>query len=102
MLTRRLTLAAFAALFAATSSLAMLQSPASAAQHDRWQRTAHHNDHDRDDRNRHRPANWNNGRHVSVNDGRHLGWNNPHNPHNVHYHAPAHRKVHTDPWRDRR
>jgi hypothetical protein len=95
MLTRRLTLVAFAALFAASSSLAMLQSarPASADQDDHGRRIAQHqrNDHDRDDRIRHH--------HPKANNGRHVGWNNPRNPH---YHAPAHAKKHVDPWRDRR
>jgi hypothetical protein len=53
MLTRRLTMAAFAALFAASSSLAMLQQgaqPASARPHDDWRRDAHHQRVDRDDR----------------------------------------------------
>ena len=51
---RRLTLAAIAALFAASSSLAMLQSarPAAADPDDHWRRNAHHQRFDRDDHRR--------------------------------------------------
>jgi hypothetical protein len=95
MLSRRLTLAAFAAVFAASSSLAMLQQgtrPASADQDDHWRRSAHHqrNDHDRDDRR------WN----RNHNNGNHAGWYNG-NGNRRHLDRDG-RKVHVDPWRDRR
>ena len=74
MLTRRLIMAAFAALFAASTSLAILQpQPAMAAPDGQW-RAGHHARHDRDDR-----------------------WKRRH-PHHAKYH---HRKPHRDP-RDRR
>ena len=81
MTIRRLAMAFCAVAFAAFSSVAMLQSarPAMAApswNHSHQQRVADRDDrrrHDRDDRKHH----------PKVNKGRHVGWNNPHNPHNV-------------------
>lgn len=62
MLTRRLTLAVFATLFATSSSLAMLQNarPASADPDDHWRRHEHHRRVDRDDHWRHRQAHFGN------------------------------------------
>ena len=85
MLSRRLTLAAFAAVFAATSSLAMLQQgtrPASADQDDHWRRHAQHERHDRDDRRFHHgyyagPAYNNPAYNNAVYTGNNGYWNNP-------------------------
>jgi hypothetical protein len=65
MLTRRLTLAVIAALFGASSSLAMLQNarPVAAHPHEHW-RHEHHQRFDRDDRHRHHHHH-----HAYVNDG---------------------------------
>ena len=88
MLTRRLTMVAVAAAFAASSSLAMLQSsrPALADaddHHPKVHRTVVR-DHDRDDRRVHRAArpgyHWSNGQwirnnYANVNNpGKHKGW----------------------------
>jgi hypothetical protein len=64
MLTRRLTMAVFAALFAASSSLAMLQNarPAMADQNNRW-RNGYHQRADRDDRHVRRDRDDRRGRH---------------------------------------
>lgn len=95
MLSRRLSLAAFAALFAASSSLAMLQQgtrPASADQDDHWRRHAQHQRHDRDDRH------FNHAYHA--NPGNHNGWYNG-NGNRRHVDRDG-RKRHVDAWRDRR
>ena len=78
MLTRRLTMFALAAAFAASSSVALLQSARPAlAETDRNTRLAQHQRHDRDDWNRkhqHTNANgfWSNGR-WHANNGHHNG-----------------------------
>ena len=126
MLPKRLTLAAFAALFAASSSIAMLQSarPALADQDDHWRRNAHHQRHDRDDRRnngstyRYNGYNngWNNGQVYTTypNNGTYWngngytytnynnnGWNNNGNWHRRHVDRDG-RKPHHDAWRDHR
>lgn len=104
MLKRRLTLVAIAAMFAVSSSLAMLQSarPASADQDDHWRRSAHHQrtDHDRDDRRRHNKFHANNGRHQGWNNNHQTSWNNVNGNHR--HIDRDDRKPHRDPARDHR
>ena len=79
MLTRRLTMFALAAAFAASSSVVLLQSARPAlAETDRNTRLAQQQRHDRDDWNRKHPKHtnpngfWNNGR-WHANNGHHNG-----------------------------
>jgi hypothetical protein len=92
MFTRNLALVAFAALFAASSSVAMMQNARPAmADADDHVRNAHHQ---RIDRHVHKHV-----AHVKHNNGKHLGWNkNPHNPHS----RLASGKPRHDAWRDHR
>ena len=82
-------MAAFAALFTASSSLAMLQNARPAMADQNWNRGSHLQRVDRDDRHP-----------KHAHKGKHNGWyKNPHNPHNA-YHPGG--KPRHDPVRDRR
>ncbi|HEY0614504.1 MAG TPA: hypothetical protein VGC96_07675 [Candidatus Elarobacter sp.] len=126
MLPRRLTVAALAALFAASASAAMLQNPkpALADPAHRWARHERHQRFDRDDRGRYGRASYANsayygnrsyGNPYSVNpyygnpyyatpyygryNGNPNGWNARRTPHDR---DRDDRKPHYTPWRDRR
>jgi Ni/Co efflux regulator RcnB len=89
---RRLTLALAAAVFAASSSLAMLQSarPAAADQDDHWRRHTYQQRHDRDDR-------WRQDR-ADRRHGTNYGYVNPGYYNQVYYNQPYYNQPNYNPY----